>query len=134
MYIIILQNKTLTTLSLNGVELLRQRWQQFPHFKMTLDIPHSNISTGRAIRLTLLNNNQVDNNGNRQYVTKYSIVKGFSQFSVSIKRTFDAWRKMGNVWGKLLLSISNYVSVCFSKINCYVKKGIGDCTIFDTDQ
>lgn len=95
---------------------MRQQWQQLPHFKMTLDIPYSNISTGRAIRLTLLNNNQVDNNGNRQYVTKYSIVKGFSQFSVSIIRTLDVWHEMGNFSGKILESTPKYIiCLCFSK-------------------
>lgn len=79
---------------------------------MTLDIPYSNISTGRAIRLTLLNNNQVDNNGNRQYVTKYGIVKGFSQFSVSIIRTLDVWHEIGNFPGKILESTPKCIIFC----------------------
>lgn len=89
---------------------------QLPHFKMTLDIPYSNISTGRAIRLTLLNNNQVDNNGNRQYVTKYSTVKGFSQFSVSIIRSLDVWHEMGNFSGKISESTQKYI-ICLSFSN-----------------
>lgn len=47
---------------------------------------------------------------------EYSIVKGFSQFSVSIIRTLDVWHEMDNFSGKILESTPKYIiCLCFSK-------------------